>query len=164
MTTLDAAGIDPLVLRQAYSCFPSGVAALCALVDGVPVGMAASSFTTVSNDPPLVSVCVQETSSTWPVLAASERIGVSVLGAGHGDACKRLASRTKDRFEGLDWEATDDGAILVRDAPATLECSLENSVVAGDHVIAILRIHALRAETGLDPLVFHGSRFRSLAA
>ena len=48
-------------LRQAFACFPSGVTAICALVDRTPIGMAASSFTSVSVDPPLVSVCIQKT-------------------------------------------------------------------------------------------------------
>lgn len=163
-TDIDPVGTDPLVLRQAYACFPSGVTAVCALVDSVPVGMAASSFTTVSLDPPLVSVCVQDTSTTWPVLATAPRLGVTVLGAGHAEACRQLARRTGDRFAGLAWTATTSGAVVLQDAPAVLDCSVENVVVAGDHSIVVLRVHALRAEHDLDPLVFHRSRFRALAA
>jgi flavin reductase (DIM6/NTAB) family NADH-FMN oxidoreductase RutF len=165
MTTAPIApvGTDPLVIRQAYSTFPSGVTAIAALIDGVPVGMAASSFTTVSLDPPLVSVCVQDTSTTWPVLARAARLGVTVLGAGHGVACRQLASRSGDRFAGLDWTATPDGAVVLTDAPAAMECSVHDVVTAGDHDIVILRIHALTADADVDPLVFHASRFRSLA-
>jgi hypothetical protein len=62
-------------LREAFGCFPSGVTAVCALVDGTPRGMAASSFTSVSLTPPLVSLCVQRTSSTWPLLSDRPRLG-----------------------------------------------------------------------------------------
>src|SRR5260221_1292831 len=88
-------------LRNAYGCFPSGVTAICAIVGGQPVGMAASSFTSVSLEPPLVSVCVQSSSRTWAVLKASKRVGVSVLGQTHGEVCRQLAAKTGDRFAGV---------------------------------------------------------------
>ena len=47
--------LDPAALREAFGVFPSGVVAVAAIVDGVPVGLAASSFTSVSLDPALVS-------------------------------------------------------------------------------------------------------------
>ena len=55
---IDAVDVNEALLRQAFGCFPSGVTAFCGLLDGVAEGMAASSFTSVSLDPPLVSVCV----------------------------------------------------------------------------------------------------------
>ena len=69
-------------LRASFACFPSGVAAVCALIDGEPVGMVMSSFTSVSLDPPLVSVCVDLNSSTWPRLRSAPWLGVSILGEG----------------------------------------------------------------------------------
>jgi flavin reductase (DIM6/NTAB) family NADH-FMN oxidoreductase RutF len=69
---------DPQQLRRVFGSFPSGVAAVAALVAGEPVGIAASSFTSVSLDPPLVSVCIAHTSTTWPVLRTASRLGVSI--------------------------------------------------------------------------------------
>ena len=54
------------VLRAAFAHFPSGVTAVAAMRDGQPTGIAASSFTSVSIDPPLVSVCIALSSTTWP--------------------------------------------------------------------------------------------------
>jgi flavin reductase (DIM6/NTAB) family NADH-FMN oxidoreductase RutF len=90
-------------LRQAFGCFPSGVAAVCAVVDGSPVGLAASSFTSVSVAPPIASVCVQHTSTTWPVLRQRPRLGLSVLAEGQDAVCQRLANKNGDRFAGTDW-------------------------------------------------------------
>ena len=59
-------------LRRAFANFPSGVVAVCAEVDGVPHGLAVSTFVPVSLDPPLVSFCVQNSSSTWPRLDKAE--------------------------------------------------------------------------------------------
>ncbi|MDX6742311.1 flavin reductase family protein [Actinocorallia sp. A-T 12471] len=157
-------GADAPLLRTAFSCFPSGVTALCALVDGVPAGMAASSFTSVSLDPPLVSVCVANASRTWRRLAAAPRLGVSVLGADQGPACRALAGREADRFTGLPLHTAESGAVLLRGAPAWLECAVEDVVPAGDHRIVLLRVCAVDAEPDRSPLVFHASGFRRLAA
>ncbi|HTF47181.1 MAG TPA: flavin reductase family protein [Pseudonocardia sp.] len=156
------ADIDPRVLRDIYGQFPSGVAAVCALVDGSPVGMAVSSFTSVSVQPPLVSVCIANTSTTWPVLRAGRRLGVSVLGEAHEEACRRLAARTDDRFRGLDLHVSGNGAVLVDGAPAWLDCSVEAEYPAGDHTVVLLRIAGFRIDPRARPLIFHRSGFRQL--
>lgn len=149
-------------LRRVFGAFPTGVTAIAALVDGVPVGLAANSFTTVSLDPPLLSVCVAHTSTTWPALSDRDRIGVTVLGADQERDCAQLAARGTDRFAGLDWHATADGAVLLDHGSAWFDCSIEQIIRAGDHDIVLLRVHALDADHGAPPLVFHASRFRRL--
>jgi flavin reductase (DIM6/NTAB) family NADH-FMN oxidoreductase RutF len=152
-------------LRRVFGCFPSGIAAVCALdQDGLPTGMAVSSFTSVSLDPPLVSVCVQNTSTTWPVLREAARLGVSVLAEGQDDAARSLAARGVDRFASLSWTATDGGAVLLEDAAAWLDCELDMEHEAGDHTLALLRVRALVGDPGHPPLVFHASRFYGLLA
>jgi flavin reductase (DIM6/NTAB) family NADH-FMN oxidoreductase RutF len=154
----------PDQLRRAFGCFPSGVTAVCAEVGGVPVGLAASSFTSVSVEPPLVSVCMQHSSTTWPTLRRHARLGLSVLAEGQDEICARLASKTGDRFAGTDWSASDDGAVYVHGATLWLDCTIHAEVPSGDHDIVLLRIHGVSADPDAAPLVFHGSRFRRLAA
>ena len=156
------ADIDPRVLRNVYGQFPSGVAAVCAAIDGVPVGMAVSSFTSVSLVPPLVSICVATSSTTWPLLRTRDRIGVSVLGQAHDDACRRLAARTDDRFCGLDLHVTDEDAVLIEGAPAWLDCRVEAEHPGGDHTLVLLRVTAFRTDPRTRPLVFHRSGFHRL--
>ncbi|MDT5030593.1 MAG: hypothetical protein QOC94_764 [Actinoplanes sp.] len=153
---------DPFVLRHVFGAFPSGVAAVAAVVDGTPAGIAASSFTSVSLDPPLVSLCVAHTSTTWPLLRAAPRLGVSILSAAQELAVRQLAARGVDRFAGLAWRTTSDGAVLLDGASGWLETSIEQQVRAGDHDIVVLRIHDLDADHDISPLVFHASRFRRL--
>ncbi|MEU6698601.1 flavin reductase family protein [Pseudonocardia sp. NPDC046786] len=151
-------------LREAFGCFPSGVTAVCADVDGVPVGLAASSFTSVSIEPPLVSVCMQHSSTTWPKLRGLPRLGLSVLAEGQDDACGRLASKKGDRFAGTPTTVAPDGALFVDGATLWLDCTVHAEVPSGDHDIILLNVHGIRADPATPPLVFHGSRFRRLAA
>ncbi len=156
---------DVAILKRAYSCFPTGVVAVCRRTpDGEDVGMSASSFATVSLDPPLVSVCVRDGSTTWPRLTSADRLGVSVFADHQGEICRRLAGPPEDRFDGVARSATDSGALLITGAAAHLECSVLQQVPAGDHHVVLLQIHALRSDSSVEPLVFHASTFRALEA
>ena len=154
---------DQTLLRQAFGCFPSGVTAFCGLLYGVAEGMAASSFTSVSLDPALVSVCVANTSTTWPKLAKLDRLGLSVLAGDHAPIARSLSSKSGDRFGGVDWEATDSGAVFVHGATLWLECAPFKRIAAGDHEIVVLQIVALAIYPDVAPMVFHRSNFRELA-
>jgi flavin reductase (DIM6/NTAB) family NADH-FMN oxidoreductase RutF len=154
--------VSPAAMRTVLGGFPTGVTALAAMHRSKPIGLAASSFTSVSLDPPLVSVCIGRSSTTWPLLSSCPRIGVSVLGADHGPACRQLSARGIDRFSGLDWRASDGGAVFLADVSAWLECSVDRQIDVGDHDIVVLRVHDLALLAHVAPLVFHGSRFTRL--
>ena len=155
--------VDVPRLRRAFGCFPSGVTSVCALRDGRPVGIAASSFTTVSTSPPLVSLCVQLSSTTWPLLADRPRLGLSVLGSTHGHTCRQLASKTGDRFAGVDWTSTVEGAVFLNGAAAWLDCTFHQIVRAGDHDLVLLEVKSLKVHDGVTPLIFHASAFHRLS-
>ncbi|OZC45739.1 oxidoreductase [Rhodococcus sp. WWJCD1] len=161
--TLTTTSLDQSVLRNAFGQFPSGVVAVCAEIDGVKIGMAASSFVAVSIDPPLVAFCVQDTSTTWPKFAAAPRIGISVLGELHDVAARTLAQKTGNRFEGLTTTTTDDGAVFIDGASMWLDATVTEQITAGDHDIVLMRINELEIKDGIAPIVFHGSKFRRLA-
>ncbi|MGZ4494607.1 MAG: flavin reductase family protein [Nocardioides sp.] len=163
MTAPLAAPLDPTTLRAAFGAFPSGVVAVAAEVDSIVAGMAASSFTSVSLDPALVSFSVANTSATWPLLRRSRHLGLSVLADHHGEACRRLAGPADRRFEGLATTSTDDGAVMLDDAVATFDCTIHREIEAGDHTLVLLRLHAVRDSGAALPLVFHRSSFGRLA-
>jgi flavin reductase (DIM6/NTAB) family NADH-FMN oxidoreductase RutF len=154
---------DAQLLRQAFGCFPSGVTAFCGMGEGKPEGMAASSFTSVSLAPALVSVCVATTSTTWPKLAELDRLGLSVLSNEHGPVARALSAKGTDRFSEISWDSTDSGAVFVHGASLWLECAPYQTVAAGDHEIVVLEIVSLAMNPDAAPLVFHRSNFHNLA-
>jgi flavin reductase (DIM6/NTAB) family NADH-FMN oxidoreductase RutF len=91
------------------------------------------------------------------------RFGISILGEEHREICLQLASKGRDRFAGVAWLATTDGAVLLEGASAWFECSLSQSVSAGDHEIAVFHVDRLQVVRDIQPLVFHGSRFKQLS-
>lgn len=149
-------------LRHVFGRFPTGVTAVCGVIDGQPAGMTASAFVAISLKPALVSVCIKQGSVTWRRLRALERVGISFLGHNHAATARQLAQKTGDRFHGLDYKASPSGALFLANAAAWLECSVEQEIAAGDHDIVVLRLHQTAATAGILPLVFHSSGFHTL--
>jgi flavin reductase (DIM6/NTAB) family NADH-FMN oxidoreductase RutF len=166
MTSTQDFTSDPGEMKRAFSGFPSGVAALSALVDGDPTLMIVSSFAVgVSYDPPMVSFAVQHSSTTWPVLSRTRAIGVSVLGEEHTGKARQMASRSKDsRFAGLGTLEAASGAIFLEGAPVWLECTVERSYPAGDHDIILLRVLAMMTDDERNPVVWHRQTFKILGS
>lgn len=160
----DVPKLTPSSLREAFGHFPSGVIAIAAEVDGTRVGIAASTFVPVSLDPPLVSFCVQNTSTTWPKLKDLPLLGISVLGEAHDEAARALAAKTGDRFAGLRTVSTGGGAVFVEGTSVWLESAIEQLIPAGDHTIVILRVSDITVHADVPPIVFHRSTFRKLGA
>jgi flavin reductase (DIM6/NTAB) family NADH-FMN oxidoreductase RutF len=154
--------LSPSSLREAFGHFPTGVIAIAAEVDGVRVGLAASTFVPVSLDPPLVSFCVQNTSTTWPKLVDLPSLGISVLGEAHDAAARTLAAKTGDRFAGLVTVSRDSGAVFIEGTSVWLESAIEQQILAGDHTIVVLRVSDITVHDDVAPIVFHRSTFRRL--
>ncbi|HEY6496772.1 MAG TPA: flavin reductase family protein [Trebonia sp.] len=155
--------LDPARLRKAFGVFPTGVVAVAAEVDGRLTGLAASSFTGVSLDPPLVSFSVANSSKTWPDLRRAVHLGVTVLADHHREVCRQLAGPVVHRFDGIAVKASDQGAVTLDEGLARFDCTIYREVEAGDHIIVLLRLHAVEhPETG-SPLIFHRSGFGRLA-
>jgi len=162
---LDPIGSDPAEVRAAFGRFPSGIAALCAEIDGVKTGLVATSFSVgVSYDPPLVLFSVQNSSSTWPVLRETGRLGVSILGSEHAGICMQLASRKGDRFANIETSSADGGAVFIHGSPLWMDCEIVSETPAGDHKIVLLEVKGLRVEDQAEPLIYHSAAFRNLAA
>jgi flavin reductase (DIM6/NTAB) family NADH-FMN oxidoreductase RutF len=161
---MSSTDLDPASLREAFGHFPSGVIAIAAEVDGTLVGLAASTFVPVSLEPPLVSFCVQNSSTTWPKLKDLPVLGISVLGESHDAAARSLAAKTGDRFAGLETESTDRGAVFIHGTSVWLESAIEQLVPAGDHTIVVLRVHDITVHDDVAPIVFHRSTFRRLGS
>ena len=158
-----SADLDALTLRKAFACFPSGVAALCAVDEaGVPSGITASSFCPVSLQPALVSVCVSHTSTTWPILKQAARVGISVLADIHRAVAVALAAKDRNRFADLEWEQSASGAVFVHGSALWLECTVHDQVAEGDHDIVVFEVEGVTVGPDVAPMVFHGSTYRSL--
>jgi len=148
--------------RRACAKFPTGVTIVTVLdAEGCPHGMTASSFTSVSLEPPLVLVCVDHRASVLAHLRRAQHISINILSEGQQDLSAHFARPGHDRFTGVEWEAGQGGVPLISGALARFECSIHRMVDAGDHTILIAEVLDAEYHDG-RPLVYFGSSYHKL--
>lgn len=148
-----------------FSRFPTGVVALAGQGESSPLAMVASSFAAgVSFDPPMVSVAVQNDSTTWPLLRSLPTLGVSILADDQEQLCRDLASRSKraDRFSSVDFDVQSSGAISFGGAMAFMEVKISQEISAGDHTLVLLTVNDFVVEDSVEPIVFYKSQLTGL--
>jgi flavin reductase (DIM6/NTAB) family NADH-FMN oxidoreductase RutF len=129
-----------------------------------PFGFTATSFTSVSLCPPLVSFCVYRGSSCWPVMAAADHVAVHLLGADQADMARTFATGGIDRFAGQPWRPGPYGVPLLDRALSWLVCGVIERIAAGDHAI-VLAEPVAAADCGAGaPLLYHDGQYARLAA
>ncbi|WP_172652660.1 flavin reductase family protein [Rhodococcus opacus] len=160
LTSPTTDSFDQRALRSFYGGMPSGVLALAAMVDGAPIGMAVSSFTNVSLDPPLVVVSIRSESSTWPVLSKAAVIGASILAEPQAACGKQLSMGAADsRFDDIDYSVAESGAVVIDEAAAWFEATPSEPIQAGDHFLVLLALQSISSDTDRAPLLFFRSKF-----
>jgi flavin reductase (DIM6/NTAB) family NADH-FMN oxidoreductase RutF len=154
----------PQRFRDVMGRFPTGVAVVaCAGPDG-PAGLTTSAVTSVSLDPALLLVCLDNASRTLPELQAAGRFSVSVLREGQDDLALRLASKADmaEKWLGVDHH-DEDGVPVLSGALAWIACDVHDVVPAGDHAIVIGAVSACGLDAGGGrPLVHHRGEFAGL--
>ena len=163
----DVSTLDLVVFREVLATFPAGVVVVTAMGDdGRPYGLTISAFCSVSADPTLVLVCVDQGSNTLPAIRASRAFTVNILQAGRQELALQFASKRDDKFDGVEWEAPAvprGGPILGADAASYLVCKIDQEIMAGDHQIFIGEAIAAGIQEGHPPLLYHNRGFASLA-
>jgi len=121
-----------------------------------PVGFTATSFTSVSLHPPLVSFCVDRSSSSWPAIRAARHVGIHLLSQRQEDVARRFAARGVDRFDGVEWHRGPHGVALLADPLVWLVCRVAGRVDAGDHTIVLSEpVRGDLLDEAPPPLMYH---------
>lgn len=124
-----------------------------------------NSFTSISLDPPLVSVCLRGDSRFLSDMLHSGVCAVSILAAGAEHLARSLARNRDDRAAAVRALPGRPGGItgaLVLDAAGWLECKIRDHVTVGDHVLVIGEVLASGSDANQDPLVFLRGGFHTL--
>ncbi|MBY6141478.1 flavin reductase [Leisingera daeponensis] len=135
--------IDPRALRNAFGTFMTGVTVVTTHdPDGNPIGFTANSFTSVSLDPPLVLVCIANSSSNYAAFEQAGGFAVNVLAEDQKDVSNTFARPVEDRFAAVSWQRGPQGSPVFEGVSAWFDCAMHNRVEAGDHLILIGRVEA----------------------
>ena len=154
---------DPSALRALFGRLAASVAVVTAWGPDGPVGLTATSVTSVSFDPPSLLVCVNRSSRLFAALRPDAPFRVSYLSQDqHVLASAFGAPFAGDRFSVGDWEVSETDAPALRDALGAASCRLDRLVEHGTHAIAIGRIVAVETGDGA-PLLWRDRNFARLA-
>ncbi|MGR6974344.1 flavin reductase family protein [Streptomyces cynarae] len=154
---------SPDLLRSVFRRHAAGVAVITAQGGGRPVGFTATSLTSVSAEPPLVSFGIGVGSSSWPVVSEAEHVGVHILGEHQEDLAGTFATSGADRFGApTSWREGPEGVPLLDDVLAWLVCRVVARVPAGDHRIVLAEVVLGDPSGAGRPLLYHQGRFNGL--
>ncbi|RVX39706.1 flavin reductase (DIM6/NTAB) family NADH-FMN oxidoreductase RutF [Nonomuraea polychroma] len=146
--------------RQALAVHASGVVVITAQSDGIPVGLTATSFSSVSLEPPLVSFYVDRSSTTWPQLGAADHFAVNILASDQAELAARFARKSIDRFAApTRWRPGPLGAPLLQDVSAHLICLPYERAEVGDHLLVVGLVAEADVLSPGRPLLYHQGRF-----
>jgi 3-hydroxy-9,10-secoandrosta-1,3,5(10)-triene-9,17-dione monooxygenase reductase component len=142
--------------RNALSSFATGVTiATTKDAAGEPVGVTASSFNSVSLNPPLVLWSLAKQSLSFAAFSNSGHFAVHVLAATQEDLSNRFARSGQDKFGDLDWRDGLHGSPVLGEHAALFQCLTRNIYEGGDHVIIVGEVMEFEARN-VSPLLFHG--------
>jgi flavin reductase (DIM6/NTAB) family NADH-FMN oxidoreductase RutF len=155
--------IDDAGFKTAMAHFASGVTVVTTEHGGKAYGMTVASFASLSLHPPLVLVCIERAVKTHEAIVAAGKFGVSILSSGQADISSRFASRSDDKFAGVDTDRGLLGVPLIRGALTTLECTVRDQLPGGDHSIFVGEVVDARTREG-EPLLYFRSGYHEMHA
>lgn len=147
--------VSPEALRSVLREVPTSVAVVTATAGGRPAGLTVGSFVSVSLDPPLVGIFVDEKSASWPEMRNSDTFTVNVLAGDQQELCARFATSGRDKFAGLPLRKSPLGNPLLPGIAAWLDCRVEEIRKLGDHHFALARVADLGTAAAATSMVFH---------
>jgi flavin reductase (DIM6/NTAB) family NADH-FMN oxidoreductase RutF len=157
----------PAEFRLACGQFATGVTVLTVeRAPGRVHGMTANSVTSVSLDPLLLLICVEQRANLLPLVKQKKRFGVNILKEGQ-EAISRYFAQPEERSDveeqlGIRYRWTESGIPLLDDALVHVACNVVASYIAGDHTIFIGEVESTEIFDG-EPLLFFRGAYRRIA-
>lgn len=161
-----ASTFDDVAFRHVLGRFATGVTVVTTLDEGGRLcGFTASSFTSVSLDPPLVLVCVSYAARSYQHLLGRGAFTIHILNGDQGEVARAFASPGRDRSGACDWRVNERGLPLLSQCHAALECTLFREFAGGDHAIVVAQVERLYADNDGDrPLMWYRGALFPLSA
>lgn len=155
--------LDPEKLRHAMRAWTTGVAIVTSVHDGQQYGMTVNSFTSISLEPPLVSVTLKRLTHTHDLVVKSGMFAVTVLTAEQKELSDRFAGKfpnITDRFDGVQMERLSPlAAPVFKNGIAYFHCRIVNSIPVGENTLFVAEVTAAHGEGEGDPLVYHNREY-----
>lgn len=161
-TSVPTSGADlSSALKSAMRRLASGVAVVTANGSDGPTGMAATSITSLSLDPPSMLVCVNRDASLHACLAEGSRFSVNLLADSQRDIAAAFggAVARELRFTVGAWTNDDHGTPQLEGAQSNLSCVVDRLIPYGTHTVVIGKVENVRLGEVSTPLIYQDGRY-----
>lgn len=157
--------LSPEQLRAAMRSWTSGVVVVTAAHEGEQHGMTVNSFTSVSLEPPLIIISLQDNTHTRELVERAQAFAVTVLSYDQRELADRFAGRTPEspnRMAGVETEAFVTGAPLLKNGLAWFDCRVTQTIKVGPNTMFVAQVVAARGTGEGQPLVYHNRLYHRL--
>lgn len=150
--------------KQALQLWASGVAVVTSQSEKFGLrGMTVTAFSSVSANPPLILVCLNQSADTGENIDQNQRFAVNILNNKQQDVSNNFSggSSQEDRFANACWHVGATGVPILDDSIMSLECKVVEKVRAGSHWVIIGEVEEAACRQG-EPLLYFRSAYRQL--
>lgn len=149
--------LTPELFRKACGFWATGVSIVTTCdVDQTPYGLTMNAVTSLSLNPPLFLICVDNNSDTLEPMRRSGVFCINVLSLGQQALSNGFAKKNPNKFEGVGFDRGSTGAPLLHGRLMAIECTVTASYPGGDHQIFVGEVRAitLPGPDTLAPLLY----------
>lgn len=158
--------LDPEALRSAMRAWSAGVTVVTAVYEEHKHGMTVNSFTSISLDPALITVSLQQHTRTHELVTKSHAFGLTILSGEQAHISDLFAGRlseSQDRFTEVQTETLVTGSPLIVGGLAWMDCRVVQTYDAGMNTLFIAEVVAARGTGSGDPLIYHNRVYWKLS-
>lgn len=165
--TTSSSGIDTRLYRDVCGSFATGVSVITTAGEDGPRGLTANAISSLSLEPTLFLVCVDEKATSYPVLQQAGRFAVNILAADQEDISNFFAGTTPadNPMGDVQYRMSDHGSPLIEGAIAWLDCKTHSILDGGDHKIFVGEVTSCDIpQPDTDPLLYFRGKYRQVEA
>ena len=154
--------LDSETLRRAMRAWTTGVAIVTSIYGDQQYGMTVNSFTSISLEPPLISVALRQLTHTHDLVVKSGMFSITILTAAQKELSDRFAGKLPNitnRFDGVQTETISLDSPVFKDGMAYFDCRVVSSMPVGENTLFVAEVLDARGEGEGEPLVYHNREF-----
>jgi flavin reductase (DIM6/NTAB) family NADH-FMN oxidoreductase RutF len=158
--------LDPEKLRAAMRAWTVGVTVVTTVYEGTKHGATVNSFTSISLEPAMITICLQKSAHTHEAISKSRAFGLTILSTEQSKISELFAGKmadVKDRFAGLQMQTLVTGSPLLVGGLAALDCRVVETFDAGNSTLFIAEVLAAQGDGNGEPLIYHNRRYWGLS-
>ncbi|WP_430785711.1 flavin reductase family protein [Virgibacillus flavescens] len=151
--------MDARFFRDTMGKFATGITIVSTNYKGEVIGMTVNAFMSVSLDPKLIAISIDENAKMYDKLQETKQFGLSILREEQKELSMIFAKQMKKDRE-IPF-VLQDGVPVIDGSIATLSCKVKDTALAGDHMIFIAEVTEIKADTG-EPILYYGGKYRTV--